>query len=290
MLTITTNFALAFWKSDTLEPLGSQPLPHHWRSAWPSLSPKGTQLALGLPDGAVQVWDVSSRQKAPVLHKELLPPGPGNSERRFAWSPDGTRLAAFFGGIYVFDLVQDRLIRKLPIQWRPYSMAISPDGNKLAVGWNRILELWDLTTGVKVSSWEGHTEFTRDLGFSPDGKTLVSANNDNTAKLWEVPSGKLKAALTNHKLTVLRLAFSPDGRTLATLGVDAFKLWSVQTGQELMTLEQFPLSDSNWQPSPGRVVFSPDGTRLALGYYSPSRIQFWRAPALSEIERAERNR
>jgi hypothetical protein len=76
---------------------------------------------------------------------------------------------------------------------------------------------------------------------------------------------------------------------LATLGVDAFKLWNVHTGQELTTLERFTRSDQG-SPSPGRVVFSPDGITLALGYYSPPRIQFWRAPALAEIEAVDRLR
>ncbi|MBM3833194.1 MAG: hypothetical protein FJ403_07960 [Verrucomicrobia bacterium] len=45
-LTMTTNSGLAFWKSDTLELLASQELPHHWTST--AISPKGGQLAVNI--------------------------------------------------------------------------------------------------------------------------------------------------------------------------------------------------------------------------------------------------
>ena len=56
------------------------------------------------------------------------------------------------------------------------------------------------------------------------------------------------------------LAFSPDGRTLASAGSSnkEVSLWQVPTGRRLAVL-------AHYETSVVSMVFSPDGTRLALG-------------------------
>ena len=45
----------------------------------------------------------------------------------------------------------------------------------------------------------GHTHWVRSASFSPDGKYIVTASSDNTAKIWDAVSGKLLRNLTGHK-------------------------------------------------------------------------------------------
>ncbi len=51
--------------------------------------------------------------------------------------------------------------------------------------------------------------------FSPDGRTVVTASWDHTARLWDAASGKELQRLT-HEDTVWSASFSPDGRTVVT--------------------------------------------------------------------------
>ena len=75
-----------------------------------------------------------------------------------------------------------------------------------------------------------HLRFS--LVFSPDGRTLATGSDDNTARLWEVATGKEITALRGHENWVKSVAFSPDGKLLATGSMDkTARLWEVATGR-----------------------------------------------------------
>src|SRR5260370_32530424 len=50
--------------------------------------------------------------------------------------------------------------------------------------------------------------------FSPDGKSVVTASYDKTARLWESATAKPLGPPLQHQLEVVAAAFSPDGKSL----------------------------------------------------------------------------
>ena len=57
--------------------------------------------------------------------------------------------------------------------------------------------------------------------FSPDGRHIVSASNDNTRRIWDAETGKpIGAPLKGHESAVNSAAFSPDGRRIVSASND----------------------------------------------------------------------
>ena len=47
--------------------------------------------------------------------------------------------------------------------------------------------LWDLT-GKQIQEFKGHQNAVSSVSFSPDGKYIVTASDDYTARLWPIRS------------------------------------------------------------------------------------------------------
>jgi hypothetical protein len=110
------------------------------------------------------------------------------------------------------------------------------------------------------------------VGFSPDGRRLVSGSWDNTLRLWDAATGKpIGPPLQGHTNSVLSVAFSPDGRRIVSGSVDnTLRLWDAATGKPIGPPLQ---GHTSWVYS---VAFSPDGRRLVSGSWD-NTLRLWDA-------------
>jgi WD40 repeat protein len=98
-----------------------------------------------------------------------------------------------------------------------------------------------------------HDQAVNTINFSPDGKTLVTASDDDAAQIWEVTNGQPMTPPLRHAAAVTSARYSPDGSKIVTASVDnTARVWAVATGQPLSP----PLEHSGAVTD---AAFSPDG-------------------------------
>jgi WD40 repeat protein len=87
--------------------------------------------------------------------------------------------------------------------------------------------LWDAGTGANLAVLR-HDDAVLSAAFSSDGKLLVTASSDQTARLWYCGTGVAVTTLRGHKGPVLAAAFSRDGKLVATISDDqTARVWNV---------------------------------------------------------------
>jgi WD40 repeat protein len=70
------------------------------------------------------------------------------------------------------------------------AVAWSPDANQLATtGMDRIVHIWNPTSGEELHKFEGHTRSVNSLCWDPEGKRLASASEDGTIRIWTIDGG-----------------------------------------------------------------------------------------------------
>lgn len=108
----------------------------------------------------------------------------------------------------------------------------------------------------------GHSGIIMAATFSPDGKKIITASDDNTAKIWDAKTGMLLSEL-KHSSGVNSIQFSPDGKKIITASDDnTAKIWDAKTGLLLFNLTRHFAVVKH-------AIFSPDEKKVITAAGDP---------------------
>jgi len=170
-----------------------------------------------------------------------------------SFSPDGATLISAGRDMFVkfWTVPNGALFRTIPTGNVPYSLAVSPDGNWIAVGMAQgELALW-ATDGSNQRTLTGHQDIVGAVGFTPNSQKLVSASLDSTTKVCSVQTATLLQSFTDSTDAMQEVAVTPQGRFLMSASDTQMYLRLLADGSTVAT-------------RPGTVLaVSPDGGLLA---------------------------
>lgn len=239
-----------------------------------AFSPDGTMIVSGSSDNKLILWEVVSGKLLHRLEGHL------GAVTAVAFSPNGmTILSGSLDQVLIlWDVASREPVRRYEgHQDQVNAVAFSPDGNTAisASGseevfnttLERVLILWDVTSGESLRRFEGHTAPVTAVALSPDGKTALSGSSDMSLILWGLAGSAEIQRFEGHTSAVNSVALSADGKIALSGSADtSLILWEVSTGRPI---NQF-LADTIIPA----VALSPDGGSALSG--SPDgRLTLW---------------
>jgi WD40 repeat protein len=200
-----------------------------------AFSPDGELLATGADDKTIQLWKVATGKSLTVLR------GSQAEVRNLSFSPDGAYIIAcaglsslsFSGATPVWDICTGGQVKSLETQGLASNAEFSCDGFRLvtvtthALGESRV-HLWNAKTWGAVAALKGHTGQIYGATFSADGRRVVTASEDRTARIWDVYSGAHRTVFPGHTDPFLRPVISYKGRRVLTISRSEIRLWDLE--------------------------------------------------------------
>lgn len=263
-----------------------------------SFSPDGSQIVTGCSDGRVRLWSAHGRGSPVVLEGHTSPVRTAtwsvNGGRvlsvskkgelriwkmddlsaplvfRGSWrgatpSPDGRSVLEVDGSrawIQALEVPEEPAVLRQDDEPGHELPDLMSDGRR-ATAPSLMAEseavVWDMGEKASSITLKGHEAKVNTSVFGPDGRQVVTASDDHTARVWNADGQGEPVVLRGHSEKVTAAVMSPDGRRVATASWDGTaRVWNADgSGRPVVFRARGAQLES--------VAFSPDGSRVAVG-------------------------
>ncbi|RSM00418.1 hypothetical protein CEP52_009132 [Fusarium oligoseptatum] len=247
------------------------------------LSQDGKRVASAFGDDSIGIWDLDTAYQIDVIGKDTTVGEPywlsfSQVQEGLIWSVSFTGIIQCYdtltGGTEVLEIdsgdrgdrgdrgdsddSDDSDDRDGGYIRDTASVALSPDGNTIALAFSQSVQIWNLVAREMQHTLNVWTGRSRCIGFSSDSKTLALSAGDYDVAIWNLASGRVQQTLsighhyqdsdgvTGLSLHDSKLAISSDSGRL--------DFWDIKTGAHLGSVQ----ADGCF----GYLQFAADGSRL----------------------------
>ncbi|MEZ4706457.1 MAG: WD40 repeat domain-containing protein [Caldilineaceae bacterium] len=239
-------------------------------------------LAVGLENGAIVVWTLSSLNSNGQVAVQILAEHIGAVSSLVFDRQNNQRLASGAADttIKLWDINGGHSIATLTGHTdQVFALAYIPNNPILASGSaDSTIKLWDANTGRELTTMQGHTEQVFSLAIDSSASRMISGGADNQIIVWDLATQRSIVNLAGHNDWVSGLTFLPLGNQLASVSYDkTARIWTLTPPQAVQLL---------LEPTPGSALISvsahPSGKLLALAA-SANNIYLWNINAAAPM-------
>jgi WD40 repeat protein len=219
--------------------------------AW---SPDGARILLTTHGSGPRVWDIESGME---LARTKRSPG---GFRELAWGREAPVLATSSddGAARLWSTETGQVIAQIEHDPAVSSMALHPDGRRLAYIERGLIRVWNVQEGAEIATLKSESTLGARLLWHPDGARLASEEASGLT-LWDVAQGRVLMRALEGK-PVRALGWSPSGEVLSYLRGDSLHLWDIARGAQIPDIVyRTKLSECAWSVSGLRFAAARSG-------------------------------
>jgi WD40 repeat protein len=218
------------------------------------------------------IWDATSGKK--IIELQELP----SMLLTAVFSPDESKILCAYEDTTakLWDVTTGiNLINYLGHTKRVSDIQFSPNNESLLFAKDNDLELWDIISGSEKMKLKGHNGAVNYCQFDTDGKRIVSASDDRTAKIWNAHTGILQYSLKEHKAGINYTEFSKNQSFIITASFDGDAIiWDSYKGISVGSCLSTQSNEIGESSSLLSAHFSNNGNRI-LTRPADRNVKLW---------------